>query len=421
MIGGMAPVEQIAAWLPQQRWFAGRGAAIAAVEWVDAIEVGGGAAVLLVDVTAAGREKARYALPLRDGDLEGLASDAVRQAWFARLAAGTARAGERGRLEFEPVRALGEAAGSRLLGAEQSNSSVLYTDAQGAPRWLLKFFRRLQAGENPDFEVPRALAAHTAFRNTPEALGRIVYRAGGEMFVLAALSAFVANRGDGWEYTLTRLRKGEGAALEAELERLGQRTAELHAALAAMAGVEGFAPERVTADDRERWRRRALEGAQAAVLAPYADLLRPWRERLAAADWARLGLGEAVGRVKTRIHGDYHLGQVLKTETDFVIFDFEGEPARPMAERRQKGSPWQDVAGMLRSLHYAAHTAGQPAWAAAARSAFLRGYTGGGHPPAPELRFFEREKAVYELAYELAYRPAWREIPLAGLKELLAL
>ncbi len=421
MIGGMVPLERIAAWLPRQRWFAGRGAAVTAVETVDTVELGSGVAMLLVDATPEGRETARYALPLYGGGLDGLASEAARQAWFARLAAGATLAGRHGHLAFEPVRPLeAAAAGSRLLGAEQSNSSVLYTAADGAPRWLLKFFRRLQAGENPDYEVPRALAAHTAFRNTPEALGRIVYRTNGEMYLLAALSAFVANRGDGWEYALARLRRGEGAALEVELELLGRRTAELHAALGGMAGVEGFAPEPITAGDRERWRRRALAGAQSAALAPYAAVLAPWRERLAAADWQPLGLGAVVGAVKTRIHGDYHLGQVLRTDDDFMIFDFEGEPVRPIEERRRKGSPWQDVAGMLRSLHYAAHTARQPLWAAAARAAFLRGYLSMGQTPAPELSFFEREKAVYELNYELSYRPAWKDIPLAGLGELLA-
>jgi trehalose synthase-fused probable maltokinase len=425
MIGKMAPWDGVAArlagWLPRQRWFAGGGSAIAALEPIERIELGGGVALLLADVTVAGGETARYALPLDDGNEDGLAREAARRIWWDRLAAGASLAGERGRLAFEPVRPLGAAAGSRMLGAEQTNSSVLYTGPDGAPWRLLKFFRRLQAGENPDFEVPRALAAHTRFRHVPEALGRIVYRSGAEMFVLAALTAYVPNHGDGWAHALALLRDGAGARLETELELLGRRTAELHAALASMKDVEGFAPEPVTLEDRERWRQRALEGARTAALAPYAALLRPWRERLAAGDWDRLGLGHVVGAAKTRIHGDYHLGQTLRTDDDFVIFDFEGEPARPIAERRRKGSPWQDVAGMLRSLHYAAHTTAQPAWAAAARAAFLRGYLANGRAPAPELRFFEREKAVYELAYELAYRPAWKETPSAGLKELLSL
>jgi predicted trehalose synthase len=418
MIDAMTPVTQLAEWLPRQRWFAGGGVAPSEVAIADEVDLGNGTALLLVDVAGPDGAGSRYALPLSGGDLEGLAGEPARQFWWNCLAAGASIAGSYGRIDFDPVQALGMASGSRLLGAEQSNSSVLYVDVKFAPWRLLKFFRRLQPGENPDYEVPRALAAHTHFRNVPEALGRAVYRKGAEMFVIAALSAYVPNHGDGWTHALARLRNGEAAALERALELLGRRTADLHAALASMKDVEGFAPERVTMEDRERWRRRALAGAQAPALAPFAERLRPWCEWLAAGDWQRLGLGSVVGTVKTRIHGDYHLGQVLWTGSDFMIFDFEGEPARPMNERRRKGSPWQDVAGMLRSLHYAAHTAGQPAWTAAARAAFLGGY---GAPPPPELAFFEREKAVYELAYELSYRPAWKNIPLAGWDELLAM
>ncbi|MGH9518569.1 MAG: phosphotransferase, partial [Terriglobales bacterium] len=238
-------------------------------------------------------------------------------------------------------------------------------------------------------------------------------RPDGESYALAGLQAYVPNRGDGWAHVLRQL--SDGTATQAELRLLGHRTAELHQALTAVTGSD-FAPEAITADDVEHWRRRAWAGVEAAALLPYRELLAPWREGLLH------GGGGTMQGLKHRIHGDFHLGQVLRTLTDdWVIFDFEGEPARPMAERRRKGSPLQDVAGMLRSFSYAAHTSGQISWEAEARAEFLGGYAGvAGAVCESTLRFFEMEKAVYELAYELAHRPDWVAIPLAGIRALMA-
>lgn len=422
----MAPAvdPEFAAWLLAQRWYGAKDTPIAAVAMADRIPE-----VALVDITPEGQPPVRYALP-EYGGAAGLADAAARAHWFQLLTEGARVAGAQGRFDFEAVMPLGAQGSSQLSHAEQSNTSILYTGAANEPRWILKLFRRVQVGENPDFEIPRALAAHTGFSNVPAAAGRVTYRTwGGEVATLAVLQSFIANHGDGWEYTLERLRTGESPeALLADLELLGRRTAGLHAALASIDGEADFAPEPVTADDIERWRERALAGAAAAAPED-AALLRHWCARLGAGE---TGLEGLMGCQKIRIHGDFHLGQVLKTAGDFYLFDFEGEPARPLAERRRKGTVMQDVAGMLRSFGYAAHTTAQPEWEAPAREAFLGGYRGAvAQAPvrlAPEddvaftsaCSFFECEKAVYELAYERNNRPDWAGIPHAALRKLLA-
>ncbi|MGH9487554.1 MAG: maltokinase N-terminal cap-like domain-containing protein [Terriglobales bacterium] len=423
----MAPTgeRELAEWMARQRWYGAKSAAIAGLRVAEQVKLGDGAGLALVEVTAEGQAAACYALP-EYGGAEGLESEAVRRRWFTLLAERAERQGANGSFVFEVLQPLKELDRSRLLGAEQSNTSVLFRGGQSA--WILKLFRRVQAGENPDFEIPRALAEHTLFRNVPAAAGRVLYRPrGGEAATIAVLQAFVANQGDGWEYVLARLRDGSAAALVEDLTLLGRRTAELHCALAAIQSEADFAPEPITADDEERWRARARAGVAAAG-AGDAVLLEPWRRAL---EFGRAGLQALEGCDQIRIHGDYHLGQTLKAEGDFYLFDFEGEPARPLAERRRKGTVLQDVAGMLRSLGYAAHAAGKPEWEAGARAAFLGAYrrsvTAAPLRLVPErgadflaaCRFFECEKAVYELAYERNHRPQWVGIPLAALRRML--
>lgn len=391
--------EALATWLPQQRWYAAKGEAISGVEQIEAA----GPLEIIRVTTATGAA---------DYLLSAVEDENARAEWLDLLARGARLEGAHGAVEFEPLAELQPGGSSRPLGAEQSNTSILYLDGAGAPRWVLKLFRRLQAGENPEFELPQALAA-AGFTHVAAPLGRVVYQPiEGEAVTLAVLGPFIANQGDGWEYVLRELRGG--ATLERELRQLGQRTRELHEALGGLGG-EAFAAEPVTAADVARWRERARAALAAQELAPYQALLGPWRESLNSS--AATGL--ATGLQKTRIHGDFHLGQTLRTADDFVIFDFEGEPVRPIAERRRKGSPLQDVAGMLRSLDYAAATAPAPeGWGERARAAFLKGY---GVVAAPELlRFFELEKAVYELSYELRHRPAWVPVPRTYLECALA-
>lgn len=427
----MREASGLRAWLPAQRWFAGKSAPILSVDVTDEADMGGGVRLAVADVVSAGLPAARYFLLLdADGNApagkDPLALPEVRQRWFERLRRSAHLPGGAATFEFQwLVGPAPASASSRLLSAEQSNTSVLYYDAASTPRWLCKLFRRLMPGENPEFEVPRALALHTPFRHIPAVRARVIY----SDYTLAVLQDFVPNQGDGWQYVLRGLPdRAAGDRLLADLERLGRRTAELHLALASIHGDLAFKPEPVAPADLERWRGRAAAAVRSPEMRPYATLLQPWVRRLSG---PTSGLEACLGLSRIRLHGDYHLGQVLKTEEDFVIFDFEGEPARPIPERRQKGCVLQDVAGMLRSFSYAAHSARRPEWEAGARAAFLDAYlaaigSASGLVPNDNaalraaLSFFECEKAVYELAYELNHRPDWVAVPLAGLNRLLA-
>ena len=372
-----------------------------------------------------------------------------------------------------------------LMKAEQSNSSVIY-----GRKLVLKLFRRLEEGINPDLEIGRFLTEKASFPNTPTVAGHLEYvNHEGHAHSIGILQAFVQNRGDAWQFTLDALadyyvRAGQAgaeapevpgtsllslaaAALPAQAEReigtyldsarlLGQRTAELHLALNSAKGDPDFSPEAIRPSDQQTFCDSAL-----ALLASTFDLFRQRLNALPARiqNSARLVL-DAEDRIskyfrsiperklsgtRSRIHGDYHLGQVLFTGNDFVIIDFEGEPARALSERRGKRSPLQDVAGMLRSFHYAAYAPllAQPEngeklqslgpwaryWQRWVSAAFLKSYleTSGDAPHIPAtqgetevlLDAYMLDKAIYELAYELNNRPLWVPIPLEGISDLL--
>ena len=367
------------------------------------------------------------------------------------------------------------------LAGEQSNTSIRFGD-----RLVLKLFRRTEPGPNPDLEIGAFLTEEARFPHVPPLLGGIEYRPRrGEAIAVAVLHAFVPNQGDAWAFTLRAVADALGrlgdpgpepgppsallaraaappppAALAllgpyaAAAALLGRRTAELHAALASARDRPAFAPEPFSDEDRAALAAAARSRVRAAcaLLAERRGSLADGARALADAVLAREAELDARVRaaaarplraLRTRTHGDYHLGQVLWTGRDFVIIDFEGEPARPLAERRAKASPLRDVAGMLRSFHYAAHqglagsAAGDPAaaaragegaraWCRWASAAFLRGWLEGSRgaafvPPPEELEalldLFLLEKAAYEVAYELNHRPAWVALPLQGLLE----
>ena len=364
----------------------------------------------------------------------------------------------------------------KRLSVEQSNSSAVIGN-----RLVLKTYRKLAPGAHPDIEIGRFLVEKARFANTPPLLGAIE-RAGadGQTTALAAAFGFVRNQGDGWVYTIEYLQRtldqlrlvataghAESAALAhephafylAQARVLGERTAELHRALATPTNDAAFAAEPITRADLRAWQRAARHQAEAAFKA-----LRQAVPKLEGADrdqaqnllarrhacQARIdALTEAdVSAIKTWIHGDYHLGQVLVAQNDFYILDFEGEPARPLAERRAKSSPLKDVAGMVRSFDYAAWAAVMnladidagsvalvqrlaEAWRQATERAFLEAYRESiaGCPSWPEdeaaarrlLDLFLLEKALYEICYEAANRPNWIRIPLKGVTNLLAL
>jgi maltose alpha-D-glucosyltransferase/alpha-amylase len=298
----------------------------------------------------------------------------------------------------------------------------------------MKLLRRIQPGVHPEAEMTRWLRAH-GFAHVPTLLGEVI-REGpdGEPHTLMIVQGFVYNQGDGWHWTLESLARladeTEGASRDFENYRnfagsLGRRLAEMHALLASADDDPAFAPEPVD--------EAGAEALAARVRAELEGLEQGAPLDAAIADLAR----HAVGQKRTRIHGDLHLGQVLVTAGDVMIIDFEGEPKRPLAERRAKDLPHRDVAGVLRSFDYAAAAAlrqmpeasdalhEDPAaifsrFRDGAVEAFLAGYAEvAGDPRGPLLDLYLLEKAAYEVKYEAANRPDWIDIPRAGLEHIV--
>jgi maltose alpha-D-glucosyltransferase/alpha-amylase len=525
----------IARFLPGRRWFAGKARVIRNVAIVDALPLAGarsplGARVLIVRVEYAEGEPENYAVPL--GVMEGeraeyLEADAPRSV-VARIKRrnDTAILAE-ALVDTDVNRALLDAVrgrrslkgvnGGRLTGrttphlraalngaetpepsvfrAEQSNTSVVYGQSL-----IMKLFRRVEDGVNPDLELGRYLGERAGFANTPSVAGALEYQAdGAEPATLAIVHRFVPNEGDSWQYTLDvlgrflehavtdRIEHGLPApdrAREPLLERamrplpedaaemvgsyldsaalMGRRIAELHAALAAETVDPALAPEpftphyqrglyqslrNLTGRAMQLLRRQlsALPEESAAlattVLAAEKELLQRFQTLTA----------EPIQAMRIRCHGDLHLGQILFTGRDFMIIDFEGEPARSLGDRRVKRSPLRDVAGVLRSFHYATFTAlidaqnrglVEPAsdaahdledwgraWCDAVSEAFLGSYleTCGDASWIPAdlealrvlLDTSLLEKAVYELTYELNNRPTWVSVALMGIADLV--
>jgi predicted trehalose synthase len=408
------PPSELAAWLAGQRWFASKTRRIESVAIADRVPVGDGA-VAIVDVTLDDGGRERYAVPLLPG---GGVRDALDDGSFCRallgVMAGHARAaGEGGALVGSWTGAVpapdADASVSRLKG-EQSNTSVTF----GAVL-IVKHFRKLTDGMNPELEITRFLTEHAHFTHTPRLAGALEYHAAdGGRAVLAVAQELVAGARDGWRWLLERLGAGDPA--RAALRRLGERTAALHLALAAPTDDPAFAAEPIARADLAAWReaiRRQVEAARAALGG------RPLPDVTDALD----GLAGLAGRAKLRHHGDYHLGQTLRVAgDDFMIIDFEGEPLRPLEERRRKHTPLRDVAGMLRSLNYAAVSARTETLEPEMRREFLAGYAAAAGdapflPPSAEdvtraVAVFELEKAAYEIVYEANNRPQWVEIPV---------
>jgi maltose alpha-D-glucosyltransferase/alpha-amylase len=504
--------EVIPGYLPRQRWFAAKDERVreSAVTTHGEIAAGGPAPerflATIVAVRLACGEPHRYFLPLaaiwahpeselrqtllpatlaelRQLRREGALVDAMSQDRF-HLAMMESIAAEAGipldggeiRCRKTPVFARVAPPASlapRRLGAEQSNSSVLFEDYA-----VLKFYRRLQKGPHPEVEMSRFLVERAGFANTPPLLATIelaLAEDGSETTALGVLFGHVRNQGDGWTQALDYLTRylddalssggGSPGLADPDLfflslaRQLGIRTAEMHRALAEHAGADpAFAPEPIAREDVAEWRDE-LEAAAGRMLAalererlrlpgPAQDLaarLSAAREPLFAQ--IRTLIPEEIEAQKTRLHGDFHLGQVIVVENDFFILDFEGEPARPMAARRRKSSPLRDVAGMIRSFDYAVAAAlrrftdrgpaAEPrmarlaeAWRQRAIDGFRAAYrrTMRGCPAYPASKrlarqmtsFFTLEKAVYEVSYELANRPDWVGIPLQGVLDILA-
>jgi maltokinase len=315
----------------------------------------------------------------------------------------------------------------RLLGAEQSNSSLVFGN-----RLILKLFRLLEPGENPELEVTRALAG-AGFTACAAPLGWIE----GLGSTLGILQRFYAGSVDGWTLATARVadhyesEDGDPGNFAADAGALGRLTAELHAAMAsALPKAAAGQP------DLARLSARLLgQLTQVSAQVPEVAAQRAAIEEV----YAKAEAAGGGSRHLQRIHGDYHLGQVLKADNEWIVIDFEGEPARPLEERRRLASPLQDVAGMLRSFDYAAFSplvlggaelarfeGPAAAWIEANRTAFLDGYLAvagdagpGGGDRESLLRALELDKAVYEVMYEARHRPPWLQIPLGGIRRLL--
>jgi maltose alpha-D-glucosyltransferase/alpha-amylase len=350
----------------------------------------------------------------------------------------------------------------RRISAEQSNSSLVIGDLM-----VLKVIRKLSKGVHPEAEMGRFLTLN-GFENTPAMLGEVSRCSDdGERYTLMVLQRFIHNQGDGWQWTLNTLaRAGHGGGLPAldasggpsptavdpMLEftafatMLGQRLGQMHSVLATPDTEPAFVPETATDQMAEEWAADAWRQVEAAFavlengtldaeLAPLAQQVLDARTALHA-EVQQLA-HSAAGALRIRIHGDFHLGQVLVSSGDVWLVDFEGEPAKPLEERRAKASPWRDVAGLLRSFDYAAAFAKRsdeedilPAELVAqylenSQRAFLEAYRAaapaGARVCADELlRLFTLQKAAYEVCYEAANRPTWLGVPLQGLARLAA-
>jgi maltose alpha-D-glucosyltransferase/alpha-amylase len=426
-----------------------------------------------------------YFVPVRPAAEGSAFSDATDEPRFgaalvAQIRAGASLRGRQGTFRFVPTEVLGEVLPARplriaALRGEQSNTSIVYDAAA-----ILKLLRRLEPGPNPELEVGEFLTRQMAFRGTPRLLGSVTYEVPDEPpTTLAVLHEFVASRGDAWttlqtrlaEYYRTAAAPGEEGLRDASFARasaeadareaaqLGALTGQLHRALASAPPGAPLAPEPIERSDLAAWeagmQARLARGVET-LGAVIGRLPTPVQEaaRRALADAPRIRDGLAALQVlgaepvsKIRLHGDYHLGQLLTSDGGFVILDFEGEPGRPLAERRAKQCALKDVAGMLRSYSYAAQVALRraveaaggdadltarlapraDAWEGGVRAAFLDAYLaetwaqGVAFLPRSReaveavVRVYELDKAIYELDYELNHRPGWLAIPLQGL------
>jgi len=495
---GESAIRQLAALLPDflktQRWFRAKARTIANVGVEDVLTPPGTRShIVVIRVDYAEKDHDTYVLCVRGDGTASAVSDALPEEEFRNfllnaIACNTTLQGSAGRLIASRANALPyECGDSRLKPdsfvsrAEQSNTSIVYGD-----RFILKLFRKIESGINPDIEIG-AFLTKSGFKHTPAVLGKLEYHAEhtGETYAAGILQEFVPNRGDAWKYTLEALNRFFDRALESSanapalvsyhpldlIERelsaethemlgsyldsarlLGARTAGIHAALSSSSDPD-FAPEPFTPDDGRKLYEEMLGQADIVF-----ELLRRKQTVLhgGAAEYAgRLLKIEhrlmnlfapvrdyPITAARIRFHGDFHLGQVLYTGDDFMIIDFEGEPARPLSRRRAKTLAMRDVAGMIRSFQYAAYTAlsANPSmmgvleswaafWNAWVSAAYLKSY----FDAARELPFVPRkpsetrllfdafllQKALYEVAYELNNRPDWVAIPLRGILSLV--
>ena len=499
-------------YIETQRWYAGKGISVDRVKIADHVlwQEGTGKTlftwlVALLDLESAG-EPASYFMPLalaweerdeeRVRDLSATAVARIRQqanvgvmgdafadeafcrAVVAAMAARKEVAMTQGKLNFRPTAAFAQLAGSDFskLPVERPRGSSSNTVVAMGERLMLKGYRRLRAGANPELEMGLYLTEVAHYPHCAPLAGVLEYiAASGETRPLAMLQGYVANQGDGWTHALEYLQRhleqyrttpaGDAVPVNAHeaylasIRVLAARTAELHRALGQPTRDPAFSPQALTRADMDAYRQRAVDEARKALgmLQSNLEQLPPSDRDKANAVLAKRDAvlaridacaTEAPQGLKIRIHGDYHLGQVLVTRNDFVIIDFEGEPGNSLEQRCAKQSPLRDVAGMLRSFSYVHHSALRNVahneaeavrlsplarvWESEVRAAFLSAYdeaardaklyasdglgeSGGLKDGSGLLGLFELDKVLYELRYELGNRPAWAGIPLQGI------
>jgi maltose alpha-D-glucosyltransferase/alpha-amylase len=493
--------DVLPAFLASRRWFPAKDSTAVTAKLAATIPFTGGelgVALALIE-TKSGRDTGQYLMPLainwtrfdrarnnpnalaavRRGPREGTLLDASADTAFistllAKVRTASTLEGEGWKLEFSPV---GQFAQSdppaiedvRAVNTEQSNTTVLV-----GSDYVVKLFRRIEPGINPEIEIGRFLTEFAGFANMPPLLGTVEMVEGEVRSAVAVIHRFIENQGDAWSVTNAyldryveeqRLLTGEAATESDEqatsllrLRQVGRRVAEMQLALASRDDVPEFKPEPITPADVGKWTEEVLRRAQRA----FAKLARH-RTRAEAADGALIDeilshatslpahlrglLPETLDAMKIRHHGDFHLGQMLIVKDDVVILDFEGEPRRSLAERRRKAPAARDVAGLIRSIDYSATAALERAlksapdehgkisralddWRDRSVTAVLAAYrefmldprlwpTDAGDADRL-LDFFLLEKACYELEYEMAHRPNWLRVPLAGIRRILS-
>ena len=468
--------DELATWLLAQRWFAGKGRTLRDLAIVADTEVAAGDPALrhLIVLVSHGATADHYQI------LIGLRSQLPD--WLEHVRIGTADDGRQvydalhdpaltrhliraiaanqsiESLTFsrEPGAEIETELDSIVLTAEQSNTSLVFGEQS-----ILKVFRRVFPGPNPDLEVTSALS-RLGSPHVAEPFGSIETIMDGVTTTLAILSRYLRTATDGWTLAATSVRDlyasnlyandtyatgpfpvltgsgltgsgdpgpgadaaGAGGDFAGEAHRLGAATAEVHGDLAEAFGTDELSPDAIHDMAEQMFRRLDLATAAVPELARYTDMIGSAYSSLAK-------INEPVPA--QRVHGDYHLGQVMRTETGWIILDFEGEPASPLSQRRARSSPMRDVAGMLRSFDYAArfqllnHPDAERLqgvareWSRRNSAAFCAGYAeaGGPDPVANEvlLRAFQLDKAVYEVMYEARHRPSWLQIPLESLAD----
>lgn len=454
-------LQQSTGWITRQRWFGDKARPVVASkpEVVHVVEIEGRhAALALVRFSFQWGADARYFIPVIEaGEGEAFAdgvADALGDPVFLRwFVDGFGVRRELGEARTWTWKSLGtdlpdpdavDFDHARAISAEQSNTSIVFDR-----RFIGKMFRRVQAGLNPDLEIGAFLTENDRFAHAPKLYGLVKLETGDEKVAVAAMQEFVPNIGDGWSWLLGELRAMTTDSLAACVDAvrlLARRTAELHVALASDPSDMAFAPEPFADADAQ-----ALIGR---VVAEIDESVEGLAREVSPRDVERIhkGMGQLMGHAytligtsKIRVHGDYHLGQTLRTaDDDFVLIDFEGEPSRTMEQRRMKLPALKDVAGMVRSLDYAAatvlHDAGEGGhrslvrrWLDQATAAFVSEYrsvvSSASAPliPSDDMAFRHAldlmiaEKALYEVRYELNNRPDWLPIPLNALRRLVGM